>query len=352
MSDEESACPVGDCGGTVRRYVGTAGGYAWGCDGPERHGDASIMNTWEASFDGSRAEIDFQLSEKERRTDPVAWVIQCLIDAREPQEKHFSRVDTRSVDTIEQFPTGFTNGSNTLPSLGGMVTLSGKASAGKSWFALGIGLTAGEEGWDTHYVAAEGVQTIKQRLQASSRSQKNFEVHQVDPGFNLNETLDEITTWIKAPKTLLIFDSISTMQALMASSNAKDKWETQSKLEMFLMQVRSLTRGYVAIVNLSEMNAAGEAKGRSLDHRSDIGIKFVSSDEDHSVKEVTVTKNWNGPTGPLGYGRVDSWGLGMNISNVPPGESIPEPEETPVVSLAKRSNVPEPDEPDWIRNNN
>jgi hypothetical protein len=51
---------------------------------------------------------------------------------------------------------------------------------------------------------------------------------------------------------------------------------------------------------LSELNKEGRAKGRSLDHRSDMAISMRPDPDQGQIKRLDVTKSWFGPTGPLG----------------------------------------------------
>ena len=329
MSQEETPpavpCPVGECPGTLA--VRVLGDFkAFGCDGPDRHGDASVRGAWSSQdrFAESRAEQDTDGLLK--RIDPTAWVLDKLAEAQRLPEHHFEWEDIESVGELPKFPTGFTRGETArLPSLNGMVTLSGKASAGKSWFALGSSLRAASEGWDVHYVAAEGEDVIKRRIMQSNAPRKGFNLHSVQPGVTPDIMIKNIAEWVHTPKTLLVIDSISTLLGLMSLNPDASRWENQADLEIFLMRIRGLTKGAVSLLILSEANAAGETKGRSLDHKSDVAINFLSAEEDPEVKIIKVVKSWEGHTGTLGFGRVDWQSPGMGISQVPPTPPVAEP---------------------------
>ena len=319
MNEENAVpCPVVGCKGNIAmRHVGDLS--ALGCDGQGRHGDATVIAMWRAQDKTSDASFEFEQDERIRRIDPAAWCRDKLAEAREEADERVTVLDQESDIRLPPFPHGFVGDVPLLRHLNGMVTLSGKASAGKSWMALGASLNAANEGWDVHYIAAEGSDVIIRRARNSQRDRKNWTIHGIEPGVTVTDLMDAITSWIVRPRTLLVIDSISTLQGLMKQIDGQKGWEAQSKLEMFLMRIRSLTRGYVAIINLSEANAAGETKGRSLDHRSDIAINFISCDAEREVKSVVIVKSWEGHTGSLGFGRIDASVPGIMLSDDPPG---------------------------------
>ena len=320
-SDESVVpCPVGSCEGFV--FSRRAGGITmWGCNGEAQHGDATIKGLFAKHDEDEQARINTEMDELLRRSDPTAWVIDKMHEARRPKERHITVADKNMNTALPKYPTGFTDDcSGRISSLVGMTALSGKASAGKSWFALGIAVNASEEGWDTHYVAAESLAPTIGRLQFTKRDNDNLTFHEVEPGLTGEELIVQITEWIVRPRTLLIIDSISTLQSMMVPKSGATKWEQHSALEVFLMNVVAMTRGYVAIVVLSEMNAAGEDKGRQLFHRSNTGISFESCEGESQVKIVQIRKAWQGFTGRLGFGRIVASYPGIDISDTEPGE--------------------------------
>jgi predicted ATP-dependent serine protease len=195
-----------------------------------------------------------------------------------------------------------------------MTTLSGKASSGKSWFALGVAVNSAIDGWDVHYLAAEAHDVIGRRLKLAMGDAvpERFTLHSVEPGVTPADMIAEIRDWVVSTRTLLVIDSISTLLGLMRVGSSIDKWDAQDSLEMFLMRVRALTRGEVGILNISEANAQGESKGRVIDHRSDVSVNFVSV-EDSDAKEIRVVKAWEGQTGMIGRARIDWKGPGMDL---------------------------------------
>ena len=232
------------------------------------------------------------------------------------------------VDSLPPYPTGFAGVERgVLLELRGMTTLSGKASSGKSWFALGSSLTAAIDGWDVHYLAAEAKDVIQRRtaMAFGMNPPARFKLHSVKPGVTVDRMIDEIAEWIVSERTLIVIDSISTMMGLMALNRGADKWDEQARLEMFLLRLRELTLGAVSILNLSEANIHGETKGRTLDHRSDISINFKSI-EDSDAKSICVVKAWEGETGLVGLARVDPTGPGLRL--VHDGAISDEPEWT------------------------
>ncbi len=307
-------CPVGECPGHV--FVRALGGIkAFGCDGPAQHGDATVRAGMVAESDGGMAEDRAELDRLERRIDEVVWLQDRIERAAEPPDEKF---DTTSMDTPDSLPvyaTGFIGRERgMLMELRGMTTLSGKASSGKSWFALGAAVQSALDGWNVEYIAAEGEDVIRRRIFAAlgHYPPTSLRLHSVQPSVDTDDLIQAIRWWVRSPRTLLVIDSVSTLMGLMDLKPHANRWEEQSRLEMFLLRIRTLTRGAVGILVISESNAQGEVKGRSLDYRSDLSIHFQSV-EDSDAKEIRVRKAWEGQTGLVGRARVDPKGPGLKL---------------------------------------
>ena len=308
-------CPVFGCDGHV--FVRRLGGAlkCFGCDTDDSHGEAAIRNLWIAEDMKHESLQDELQDDRERRLDPVAWLQDKVLAAQDQPETKFQYEDISRVEELPSYRTGIVGReSGSLLHLRGMTTLSGIASSGKTWFALGAALASAGEGWSVHYLAAEAYDVIKRRIKTAygDHPPELFNLHSVKPGVTVEIMIQEIAEWITSTKTMLVIDSVSTLMGLMTYARGADKWDEQGRLEMFLMQLRELTRGQVAIINISESNAQGEAKGRTLNHRSDIGIHFKSLD-DSDAKEIRIMKAWEGRTGPLGRARVNAQELGLEL---------------------------------------
>jgi KaiC/GvpD/RAD55 family RecA-like ATPase len=281
---------------------------AWGCTNPDPHADSSIRAALIRESEDRESTWAEDEADRILRTDPVFWLRDRVRESRDqPEEKFDDDPVTADVGSLPEYATGFFGReSGGLLSLRGMTTLSGRASSGKTWFALGAALQSALDGWDVSYIAAEGSDVVKRRVQAAFGKQppRNFHLVTVHPGATLGDIAEMVEYRIMSRRTLLVFDSISSLMGMMLAPPGMSRWDEQSKLEMFLMRIRSLTRGEVAMMIVSEANAQGEAKGRTLDHKSDTSINFVSV-EDSDAKEVRVVKAWEGRTGLIGRARVD-----------------------------------------------
>lgn len=310
----EYPCPIPSCDGFV--FVRNFGGLkAFGCDGPEQHTDSQVRYGMIADGELWAAENRREMDEIQRRLDPVAWLHDRLDEAQKPADEKFHLEAIDNAEVLPTYATGFTGrDGGRLVALRGMTTLSGKASSGKSWFALGVAISSALDGWDVHYLAAEANDVIGRRVTHALGKgvPERFTLHSVEPGVKAADMIEEIRGWVVTNRTLLVIDSISTLLGLMRVGSSQDKWDAQDSLEMFLMRVRSLTRGEVGIVNIAEANAQGESKGRVIDHRSDVSINFKSL-EDSEAKEIRVVKAWEGYTGLLGRARVDPNGPGLDL---------------------------------------
>ena len=319
-----SPCPFHDCDGQIHALKLSGGFNAFACDQGE-HEDSAIRHALMAECDDRGGSWEDEADEALRRCDPVFWVRERVLEARSVPDVKFKLEGLDGVSPLPTFATGFAQRERgSLLALRGMTTLSGKASSGKSWFALGSALNSALDGWDVHYLAAEGEDVIQRRVATAfgDAPPRRFNLHSVKPGVTVDHMIREIADWIVSTRTLLVIDSISTLMGLMVIARGASKWDEQAKLEIFLMRVRELTRGEVAIVNISEANAAGETKGRTLDHKSDISINFKSL-EDSDAKEVRVVKAWEGSTGLVGRARVNARAPGLELIHDGPVVDLP-----------------------------
>ena len=307
-------CPFDACSGAV--FVRSFGGLkAFGCDGPDQHTDGQIRNALLGEVADWTEETEAELDKIERRIDPVAWLLGRVYAAQQAKEVSITDEDLANFVQLPPYATGLSGSeSGGLIQLRGMTTCSGKASSGKTWFALGAAINSAIDGWNVHYIAAEGEDVIKRRVHhaCGGNPPKSFHLHAVEPGVTADDILERVGEWITSTRTLLVLDSISTLMSFMAVDHRESRWDAQGRLETFLMGLRKLTRGEVSIIVISESNAAGESKGRTIDHRSDISINFKSM-EDSDAKEIRVVKAWESSTGLIGRAMVDPNGPGLDL---------------------------------------
>ena len=311
---QANPCPVDACPGSI--FVRAFGGLkAFGCDGPDQHTDGTLRNLLLGEVAEWDAETQAELDAIERRLDPVAWLLDQVDRAKKSREIKITDEDLANFVTLPVYASGLIGREvHGLISLRGMTTLSGKASSGKTWFALGSAINSAFDGWEVHYIAAEAEDVIKRRVHVSCGGSppKRFHLHAVEPGLRVDDILERLSEWIISTRTLLVLDSLSTLMSFMSHDPRESKWDAQGRVETFLMGLRKLTRGDVSIINISESNAAGESKGRTIDHRSDISINFKSL-EDSDAKEIRIVKAWESTTGMIGRARVNPTGPGLEL---------------------------------------
>lgn len=222
-------------------------------------------------------------------------------------------------------------GANGFSKLQGVVTVAGAPSAGKSYFAIGCAVDNAlhpTEPWDVFYLSCEMGRdyVIDRALRAAASSELTFfecmspparakaadwaRSTPMPPRFTLVDvgigvTMEEVIAYLAenvgdAP-TLVVLDSISSLADNMSDVSGDAFGMTNLKtVQRYATATRRLTRGHIAWVILSELNKEGRAKGRSLDHRSDLAISMVPDPDNGRVKRITVTKSWFSETGPLG----------------------------------------------------
>lgn len=322
---QANPCPFEGCSGSlfVRRFGGI---NAFGCDGPEQHTDSQVLNALQGELGQSIARDESASDEILRRCDPVAWILDQVEAAKRDPEVKITDEDLADFVNLPEFSTGLVGSeSNGLISLRGMVTLSGDPSSGKTWFALGAALNSALAGWDVHYVAAEAEDVIKRRIHRAfgDASPPKFHLHSVEPGLRVDDILDRLSQWIVSTRTLLVLDSLSTLMSFMKRDHRESQWDAQGRVETFLMGLRKFTRGDVSIINISETNARGEAKGRTINYRSDMAIHFKGID-DSDAKEIRVVKAWESSIGMIGRAMVDAEGPGLSLIYNGPNSSAPD----------------------------
>lgn len=311
---QANPCPLEACSGRVfvRRFGGIK---AFGCDGEEQHTDSQVRNAMLGEVGVWGSETRRSLDDLERRMDPVAWLLDRVEEAKHEQPEKIVDEDLSDFAQLPPYRTGFVGREvGALLHLRGMTTLSGKASSRKTWFALGAALLSARDGWDVHYVAAEADDVVKRRIHKAmgDREPDRFRLHSIQPWLRAIDILDRLSEWIVSTRTLLVVDSISTLMQFMRHDKHESRWDAQGRIETFLMALRRLTRGEVSLVVVSEANALGESKGRTIDHRSDVSINFKALD-DSDASEVRVVKSWEGTTGLVGRARVNTAEPGLEL---------------------------------------
>jgi KaiC/GvpD/RAD55 family RecA-like ATPase len=222
-------------------------------------------------------------------------------------------------------------GANGFARMQGVVTVAGAPSAGKSYFAIGAAIDNAldpDEPWDVFYLSCEmGRDYVVDRalraaashdlsfyecLSPPSRARaadwarstpmpERFTLVEVGIGVTMEQVIAYLAENVGERPTLVVLDSISSLVDNMSDVSGDAFGMTNLKqVQRYATAVRRMTRGHVAWIILSELNKEGRAKGRSLDHRSDLAIAMAPDPDNGRVKRITVTKSWFSETGPLG----------------------------------------------------
>ena len=298
-------CPVRSCDGEViTRRVGEFGNVLL-CTGEDAHGDATIRNYVE-NFHEADEDNDAEMDEILLRCDPVEYMRDQVGYALERKGGGIRKPNASMLLPPPTYPTGLRGVQNgTLLYYQGMTLLSGKASCGKTWSALRASLDAAVQGWEVHYLAAEGVAVAHGRAAELTHNDvpKRWRLQVVEDG----STLDDIGSYLRkaicSERTLVVIDSFSTMLRMLDDESG-DPWELQRRLERFLFNLRQGTAGCIAPLVISEANAAGETKGRSFDHIADLSVNFRADEDEHAIKHIRVHKSWWAKTGEVGRFKV------------------------------------------------
>ena len=222
-------------------------------------------------------------------------------------------------------------GANGFAKMQGVVTVAGAPSAGKSYFAIATAVDNALDElnpWDVFYFSAEMPRDYfwDRALRAAASHELTFyeccsPVHRnraqewaasvpVPPrlslveagiGVKMTDIIEFLGAHVGDRPTLVVLDSISSLVDNMDDVDGDSFGMTNLKaVQRYATAVRRLTRGHVAWMILSELNKEGRAKGRSLDHRSDLAIAMAPDPDNGRIKRITVTKSWFSETGPLG----------------------------------------------------
>lgn len=262
---------------------------------------------------------------------PAAFKRAILRDALTMTEGALERA---AVDAPPERPPQFRSplrGTNGFAKMQGVVTVAGAPSAGKSFFAIACAIDNALdqiEPWDVFYLSCEmGRDYVLDRalraaashdlsfyecMSPATRSQavewassmalpSNFTLVEVGIGVTMPEVIEFLAENVSDQPTLVVLDSISSLADNMEDVAGDAFGMTNLKtVQRYATAVRRLTRGHVSWLILSELNKEGRAKGRSLDHRSDLAISMVPDPDNGRIKRIAVTKSWFSETGPLG----------------------------------------------------
>lgn len=222
-------------------------------------------------------------------------------------------------------------GDRKLGRMQGVVTIAGGPSAGKSYFAIGTAIDNAldpDDPWEVFYFSCEMSRdyVVDRALRAAAsidlsayecaspqhraRAASWAAATPVPPRFvlvnvNIGVTMEQVVEFLAEQvgdtPTLVVLDSISSLVDNMSDVDGDSFGMTNLKhVQRYATTVRRMTRGHIAWLILSELNREGRAKGRSLDHRSDLALSMAADPDAGHIKTLRVTKSWFSETGSLG----------------------------------------------------
>lgn len=263
------------------------------------------------------------------QTDPARFKQNAIRQALDAPPKTLEYISRDHLPEQQPLcPTGLI-GSNKLRHIQGVTVLSGDPSAGKSFFAISTAVAAANAGWEVFYLSCEMHEDLvfsrtaravagaalsgwewrdirlKQEAILRARTLKipeNLAVVNVDAGVTIDDVVEMLALAVSDRHTLVILDSLSSFVDNLKEEASGDPFKMASlrRVVRLATATRRLTHGHVAWLLLSELNKEGKAKGRFIEHRSDIGLAMRSNAEQSHMKEIAITKSWWGPTGQLG----------------------------------------------------
>ena len=273
----------------------------------------------------------FPIPEALLETDPAGFkraALRAAITLRQ------SGVERASLDAPPQAPPRFRTplrGDRYLSHFQGVVTIAGEPSAGKSYLAIGTAIENAMnplEPWEVFYFAAEMGRDyfLDRSLRAAAsldltfyecnspdyrkravsdapyvRLPAHYTFVDLQVGVTMNDIIEFLIANVGDRPTLVVIDSISSLVDNMEEVEGDSFGMTNIRsVQRYAIAVRNLTRGHVAFMILSEINKEGRAKGRSLDHRSDLAISMKKDPDAQGVKLIDVTKSWYCADGKLG----------------------------------------------------
>lgn len=264
-------------------------------------------------------------------TDPAGFKRAMLLQA---VDMTVESLEIAALDTAPENPPTFRSplrGANGLHKMQGVVTVAGAPSSGKSYFAIGTAVDNAldpTDPWDVFYITAElPPEYVFDRVVRAAASYDlsfyecmspdararaaewakttpvpaRFTLIRANVGVTMGAIVAQLADLVGERPTLVILDSISSLVDAMDEVKGDNFGMSNLRaVQRYATAVRAMTRGHVAWLILSELNKEGRAKGRSLDHRSDLAIAMTPDPENGRVKRINVTKSWFSETGPLG----------------------------------------------------
>jgi predicted ATP-dependent serine protease len=202
----------------------------------------------------------------------------------------------------------------------GVTALGGIGGAGKSTLALGSSLLAAEAGWCVVYFDGEndlgltnariarwyGERELGGALARLAGYWHRIEVY---AGTQLEELRDHVLALYEPRHSgvLIVLDSLNTLAEFDAKT-AQESFDSMRRVLFWADRMARESSGRVASMLLSELNAAGELKGRKQQSTAQFVLAVEAQDEPDVVR-LRVTKNRAGRSGDAGL-HLRDWRTG------------------------------------------
>ena len=216
-----------------------------------------------------------------------------------------------------QFRTGLARLDHRLGGGGyGMTVVAAEPKCGKSMLALAVAIEAAREAWRVLYLNGE-----LSRSEIANRVLRYCEdrippdvteflsIHPVEGGITVPHVINKLRERIEIDDTRVLFcvDSINRVVDMGQSDGSEHGyWSTLREWQEWLRRCSQISEGRVASLVVSELNAGGHIKGRSLEYAADLCVRITPSKEhDSGVFNIDVPYARSSAGGHIGAFRLD-----------------------------------------------
>ena len=193
----------------------------------------------------------------------------------------------------------------------GMTVVAAEPKCGKSILALSTAIEAAREGWRTLYLNAE-----LSRSEMSKRIRRycgghvpevvldHLSVHPCELGVSVPGVLEKLRSRmdIADTKALIVADSINRIVD-MSQSDGSDHgyWHAMREWQEWLRRCSQISEHQLCSLVVSELNAGGHIKGRSLEYASDLCVRIMPAKDQHAgIFEIDVPYARSSAAGHIG----------------------------------------------------
>ena len=193
----------------------------------------------------------------------------------------------------------------------GMTVVAAEAKCGKSMFALASAIEAARDGWRVLYLNGELT-----RSEMSNRVMRycggrprgdwleQLSIHPVELGITVPHIIGKIRERIEIEDTrlLLVVDSINRVSDMSQMDGSEHGyWHTMREWQEWFRRASKISEGQIASLVVSELNASGHLKGRSLEYAADLVVRIAPvKDAEPGVFAIDVPYARSSASGAIG----------------------------------------------------